>query len=93
MSITDALVIVLGILTIIKFTLDVFRGKQKDSSEQIKQGAKQNEDIVRLEERFNFIKKELESVNKKLDNHITHISAKLDSVDQSISNILIRLNK
>ena len=79
MDIKEVIIVVVGGLTILKFALDMF-GSNKNAN------AKQDTKLALLEERFSNIIKELEKVNKKLDNHIAHIS-------QDIKNILIRLNK
>ena len=82
MDIKEFIIVAVGALTIIRFVIDI-SGSSKDINSQ------QNTKIALLQERFNTIKNELEKVNKKLDNHITHISADINSIKET----LIKLNK
>ncbi len=82
MDIKEVIIIVVGGLTILKFALDMF-GSNKNAN------AKQDTKLAVLEEKFGAIKEELTKVNKKLDNHITHISADITNIKET----LIRLNK
>ena len=82
MDIREVIIIVVGGLTILKFALDMF-GSNKNVN------AQQDTKLALLEERFGNIKEELMKVNKKLDNHIAHISVELKEINSK----LIRLIK
>ena len=83
MSAKDFIFIALGVLTILKIVFDIVKSKGAN--------AKQDTDIAVLKainkERFDNIKTELEKVNKKLDNHITHISADIAEINKSLINL------
>ena len=80
MDIKEVIIVVVGGLTILKFALDMF-GSNKNVN------AGQDTKIALLEERFGVIRAELEKVNKKLDNHIAHISNDIKEINKTLINL------